>query len=57
MGSRYTELSSAHEGLVAQLEEVKGKELFDSSSELEEALKQVELLQDQLDEGQKAAEK
>lgn len=57
--SSLTELSSVSGGLKAELEELrKEKEVFSSSSsELDEAYKQVQLLQDQLEDQQRASER
>ncbi len=54
MSSSLTQLSSAHDSLICKMEELRQeKELLDSSS----SLKQVELLQEQLEEQQRQSER
>ena len=58
MTSSITELSSVSEGLKVEAEELRReKEIFDSSSELEEANKQVQLLHDQLEEQERVMQR
>ena len=58
MTSSITELSSVSERLKVEVEELRReKEIFDSSFELEEANKQVQLLHDQLEEQERVMQR
>ena len=58
MTSSLTELSSVSERLKVEVEEIRReKEIFDSSSELEEANKQVQLLHEQLEEQERVMQR
>lgn len=58
MSANFAKLASTNTGLRAEVEELrKERDYMSSASELEESQKQVDLLQEQLEEQQRASEK